>query len=403
MSFKSPYALCKPIEVFDLYRKIPSVISDLSFRNGYEILDRIRHYKKCSWCDEDSYVVLPSKMLRQLYGRDYINALNELKERRLIECKRLDGEDAGYEYSIKNGIARSFRLKYGVEELFEKDGFAFESRKFTYKMPKLKTGPFSLKKKSKSPKALKLLENYKSISINPDWIKVFVSGKKYPSNHMHHPNEPMAQMGMFMHCSYFVESIYRKKIDVTTDSESLRAFHAVLMMSETIRKYVRVDGEVPVYIDAVSLHPYLIASYIQDKTQKERFLGYLKSDFYKRFTDDYNSRGRIKVLFQKYLSGKKLIDPKAIEIERWFQEEFPDIGKMREKLKKQKTTFQMRLQQLEASIFVDKVFMAFDKWSLPLHDGLMVKQENRAEAISLIRNACTEKLGYEIPLTEKSY
>ena len=81
------------------------------------------------------------------------------------------------------------------------------------------------------------------------------------------------------------------------------------MMCETIREYVRVDGEVPVYIDAVSLHPYLIASYIKDKTQKERFLGYLESDFYKMFTDDYNSRGRIKVLFQKYLSGKKLIDP----------------------------------------------------------------------------------------------
>ena len=107
------------------------------------------------------------------------------------------------------------------------------------------------------------------------------------------------------------------------------------------------------------------------------------------------------MLFQKYLSGKKLIDAKALEIEKWFQENFPDIDEMRKKLKKHKTTFQMQLQQLEASIFVDKVFMCFDKWSLPMHDGLMVKEENCAEAISLIKNACIEKLGFEIPLLVK--
>lgn len=401
MSFKNPYTLSRDIVSFDLYHKIPSELPSLTYGIGYEILDMILHKVEKSWCDDNSFVVLPSAVMKKNFGNNYKIALEELHDNNLIQTKYLSGKNVGKSFSREDGIARSFRLNFGVLEILENSPHTFKSRKFSYEMPKLNKDPFALKKKSNDPKSLKLLECYRSVSILPNWIDVFVNNEYYPANHLHHPNEPMSQMGMFMHCSYFVESIVCKRIDVKTDSICKRAFHAILMMAEKIRSYVRIDGEVPVNIDAVSLHPYLIAHYIKDKTDKKRYLGYLEKDFYKSFEDTQNSRGRIKVLFQKYLSGKKLYDPKAFEIERWFQENFPDVDKMRKSLKKHKTTFQMQLQQLEASIFVDKVFMGFDKWSLPMHDGLMVKEENRDEAIALIKNACIEKLGYEIPLSVK--
>jgi hypothetical protein len=404
MSFKSPYELVKTRKkriIFKMYYKVPMDMKRLTFRIGYEIIDWLRHSVECSWCDENFYVVLPSNKMKKLYGNGYVDALNELVVRGIIECKELEGNGAWKNYDFKRGIARSFRLRKWVRDLFETTECVFEYRLYSYEMPKLKRGPFALKRKTDDPRALKLLEAYKSIDVKPEWIDVFVNGELYPSDHILHPNEPMSQSGIFLHCKYFVESIYGKKIDVKTDSECMRAFHAVLMMSEAVRKYVRVDRKIPVNIDAVSLHPYLIAHYIKDEAQRNRYLRYLKDDIYKLFANEQNSRGNIKVMFQKYLSGSKLYDPKAIEIERWFQENFPDVDKMRVRLKKHKTTFQMQLQQLEASIFVDKVFMGFDKWNLPMHDGLMVKEEDRDEAVALIKNACVEKLGYEIPLSVK--
>ena len=401
MSFKNPHTVQRNSVSFNLYGKIPSKLPSLSYEIGYEILDVIRRSVKNSFCDKNSFVVLPSAELKKHFGNDYKIALAELHDQNLIQTKYLSGKNNQKSFCRKVGIARSFRLKYGVMETLETSPYAFRSRKYSYQMPKLKSGPFALKNKSRDPKALKLLEAYRSVRVLPNWIDVFVNDEMYPSNHLHHANEPISQSGMFVHCSYFVESIYRKRVDVNTDSRCKRAFHAILMMAEIVRSYVRIDAENPMCIDAVSLHPYLIASYIKDETQRKRYLGYLESDFYNLFADERNSRGRIKVLFQKYLSGKKLIDAKALEIEKWFQENFPDIDEMRKKLKKHKTTFQMQLQQLEASIFVDKVFMCFDKWSLPMHDGLMVKEENCAEAISLIKNACIEKLGFEIPLLVK--
>jgi hypothetical protein len=60
-------------------------------------------------------------------------------------------------------------------------------------------------------------------------------------------------------------------------------------------------------------------------------------------------------------------------------------------------TFQMTLQQLESSIYVDEVFMKGDFWSLPLHDGLAVLQEDVRNAVDFINAAFDKQLGYRIP------
>ena len=67
-------------------------------------------------------------------------------------------------------------------------------------------------------------------------------------------------------------------------------------------------------------------------------------------------------------------------------------------LKKKKTTFQMYLQKLEASIFVDDVFMKSNFWCLAMHDGLCVLRDDVDVASEFIGRACECRLGYRIPL-----
>ena len=106
----------------------------------------------------------------------------------------------------------------------------------------------------------------------------------------------------------------------------------------------------------------------------------------------------IKVALQKYLSGRPTKDSKVLEIGRWYEGNFPDVPLKMKALKKKKTTFQMYLQKLEASIFVDDVFMKSDFWAVPLHDGLAVLEEDVNAACELINRVCESRLGYRIPL-----
>jgi hypothetical protein len=67
-------------------------------------------------------------------------------------------------------------------------------------------------------------------------------------------------------------------------------------------------------------------------------------------------------------------------------------------LKKKGKKFQMYLQQLEASIFVDEVFMKSDFWCIPMHDAISVLPKDEDAARELINSACKSRLGYRIPL-----
>jgi hypothetical protein len=58
----------------------------------------------------------------------------------------------------------------------------------------------------------------------------------------------------------------------------------------------------------------------------------------------------------------------------------------------------MYLQQLEASIFVDEVFMKSNFWSLPAHDAISVLPKDENAARELINSACESRLGYRISL-----
>jgi hypothetical protein len=165
-----------------------------------------------------------------------------------------------------------------------------------------------------------------------------------------------------------------------------------------LRPYIRKNKQPLVNIDAKSFHPFLIASCIENKEKQEEYLKLLRKGFYEIFRDENYSREMIKVALQKYLSGRPTKDPKVLEIGRWYEDKFPDVPLKMKELKRKRKKFQMYLQQLESSIFVDDVFMNSNFWCLPTHDAISVLPKDQDAARELINSACEYRLGYRIQL-----
>ena len=400
MSYKVISRSAKTAEL-NLYYEVPDYLTSLAFDESYGILSYLilcykRQYRMV---DKEGFVLLTSIELKEKFGRNYYEGLKELWEFGYIECKWFPNKDGKYVRFCKDlGIASKFRITRIVETCIKQRKFRFIPVKTNYKVVKPKNGRFQLKYKSKNPKVLKLLAAYSGISVDPSWLDMFKKDSYYSQNHYKYPSEPINKYSLFVHCRWIIESILNKTLLITAESESGRVFHAILELTKIIRPYMRKNGEKLVNIDAKSFHPYLIGSFIADKYQREQYLGILKKGFYEEFVDKNHPRDKIKVLLQKWLSGRKTKDPKVLEIGRWFEDKFPDVALKMKELKKKKTTFQMCLQQLESSIFVEEVFMKAGFWCLPMHDGLCVLNKDRDAAIELINKACLTRLGYSISL-----
>ena len=400
MSFKIIGRSTKSVDL-RLFHQVPDCVDSLAYEESYQILSYLilcfkRQYRMV---DEEGFALLPSVDLIQMFGRNYYKGLQELWEFDYIQCKWFKNKHSKYvRYCRELGIATRFRITRLVENCIDQRKYRFIPVKLKYSVVKPKNGIFKLKKKSKNPKNLKLLAAYSGISVDPSWVDVFRNESKYAPNHYKYPSEPINKYSLFVHCRWIIESILNKTLLISAESESGRVFHPVLELTKIVRPYIRKDGEKLVNIDAKSFHPYLIASFIADKYQREQYLGILKKGFYELFWDKNHSRDQIKVSLQKWLSGRTTKDPKVLEIGRWFEDKFPDVALKMKVLKKQKKTFQMCLQQLESSIFVDDVFMKADFWNLPMHDGISVLDKDRIEAFEFVNRACENCLGYQIPL-----
>jgi hypothetical protein len=400
MSFK---VICRSAKTVDLnlYYQVPDCVISLVYNESYEILSYLilcyrRQYRMV---DGDGYALLSSVDLKEMFGYNYFRGLKELLDFGYIEWKVIDFKSGKpRRYSKEMGIASSYRITRFVTNFIKDRKYHFIPVKSKYSIVQPKNGIFHLKFKSKNPKVLKLLAAYSGISVDPSWLDMFKKDSFYPSNHCKYPSEPINKYSLFVHCRWIIESILNKTLTISAETESGRVFHAILELTKIVRPYIRKNGEKLVNIDAKSFHPFLIASFIADKDQREKYLAIVRKDFYEIFVDKNHTRDKIKVLLQKWLSGRPAKDPKVLEIGRWYEEKFPDVSLKMKELKKRKTTFQMCLQQLESSIFVDDVFMKAGFWCLPMHDGLCVLQKDVEAARKFIDGACESRLGYRIPL-----
>jgi hypothetical protein len=386
-----------------LYCKIPCVCEAylLKLEKTKQILCWFTQRTVDNFCkyDSDCFVLSPSVSLKTRFGKNYKNYLKELHDNNLLFRKSLGN---GMHFDKNLGIATSYKLSFSCLRAIYNKQFDFVPIESNYTLPKSRTGKWCLSKNStKNPKSLKILDSYKGISVDSDWITVFQTDSKYPANHHKYPNQPLAQYGLFINAYSCVESIQSKTISVSCEGQSGRLNHTFLQMSGFVRGYVRKNGEKLVEIDAKSFHAFLLATCIKNESEKERYLSCVGNKFYEQFTDPHNSRDSVKVSYQRFVSGKIHRDRKAQEIRKWHEDNFPDIILKMNALKSEGKTCQMFLQQLESSIFVDRAFMRSDFFCLPMHDGLAVLQEDTKKAEDLINAAFDEQLGYRIPLDTK--
>ena len=390
----------------NLFSKVPMNNNiDFNYKESSLIFDFIRYRsEKAGCCDEDGYVLCHSKVLKKMFGSNYSYGINELLSRKLIKPKWMNDKNGNkIKYSQNEGIATSYKITFFADNLFTNKGYTYLKKELNYTVPESRRGKFKLKTKSKSPKDLKLLDAYQGISIDPRWIEVFQNAEFFPPDHYKYPSEPIARSGFFYHSKGLIESIIKKSIKIITDSECGRAFHPIIEMPKILRPYIRYNGQRLIFIDATAFHPFLIGACIQDINKRTEYLKFVRGDFYEHFTDKDHSRDSIKVALQKFLSGKPIQDSKVLEINEWFQGNYPDVlVKMRE-LKGRNTTFQMYLQQLESRIFVDEVFMKAHFWNIVAHDSIAILEKDENSAREFINQVCECELGYSIKLkSEKS-
>jgi hypothetical protein len=183
-------------------------------------------------------------------------------------------------------------------------------------------------------------------------------------------------------------------------SVSGRVTHPLILMRKALRPFVRYNGGKLAYVDMKSAHPYLLAHYITDCDERERWLKLCKTDIYSHFGD----RAKVKKYFQTAISyspkGKGKV---AVEIHDCIEKEFPVLHSWLDKqcfnCKKHGragNTVQYQLQSIESQIFVQRGFYEFERWSLPMHDGLALRPEDLDEGLKHLRKISSDFFGFEL-------
>jgi hypothetical protein len=197
--------------------------------------------------------------------------------------------------------------------------------------------------------------------------------------------------------------VANQRANVTRKHATGRLTHSLLGMKRDYRHLVQhKDGHELCLLDAKSCFPHLLVSFIDEK-EKADYLALFDGGFYnslkpmvpKRASetpDDYTAR--VKKAFAQYVSGKC-----PNRICEYFAQRFP-------KLHKTITGSNMaqRLQDLEASIFVDGMVQACHILNLPfipMHDGAIILKKDFKKVKEILSMICTEKLGYDLVVESK--
>jgi hypothetical protein len=386
---------------FEAYMKIPNLplVSSLNNVPNQRVLAFFTDRFLRGYAEDDDWMTVYSGFLKNEFGNGYADSLHDLKLSGLIRFKWwMNSERMWVRYDPDNSVCTKYSLGgQALSKIYSND-FRFVPYRVKHTFCSPSKGRWKLKfGSSDTEKSRKIKENYRGITVEPEWIEYFQSKEFHPPNHRKYPNEPISQYGCYLHSKYLIESILKKEISVKTEMECGRAFHPIIELPSCLRKYIRKNGKKIIEIDAESFHPYLIAHFIEGGYERNRYLECLRRGIYEQFVDSDFSRDKVKASYQKFLSGK-LTDSKSKEIQKWYELAFPDVILKMNELKRSGKTFQMTLQQLESSIFVDEVFMKAGFFSLPLHDGLAVLQEDVRNAVDFINAAFDKQLGYRIPL-----
>ncbi len=335
-------------------------------------------------------VPLYSKFLKRMFGNEYCVGLNPLKDYRLIYNKVYDHPEGERYYSKERRWCKAYRLSDECYKAIGNSDFIPVSGTEYYEFNKTSRRKFVVRGNPyPSPLLEKVLDSYNKLRVNDDWVQFF------------NKDNTEANHGLYLHTKWIMDHIYSKTLSIrdnTNESKkSGRISHEFLSLPPPLRKYFTCGDKEIVEIDAKSLHVYLLATFITDPKRKNDFLQMLKEDFYMRFVDKNYNRDEIKRLFQIVLSGKAKFG-KALGMQKWLEQEYPEIAKKQREILGAGSTLQMKLQQIEANLFVKGIFSKADFWILPMHDGVAVMEHDVTKALNLCNEQIEDTLGFSIPM-----
>jgi hypothetical protein len=80
------------------------------------------------------------------------------------------------------------------------------------------------------------------------------------------------------------------------------------------------------------------------------------------------------------------------------EQEYPEIAQKQREILGAGSTLQMKLQQIEANLFVKRIFSKAKFWILPMHDGVAVMAQDVTKAKNLCNEQIEATLGFSIPM-----
>jgi len=332
---------------------------------------------------------------RTQHGRKYFTSLSSLIAKGHLEIlvlrkNKITGKDVTY--SKKTRTCKSYMLSVQATEdlqLGKVTKIKVKTKK-RYRAPKLAPTSSRLYYRGDDKDretAQTIADRYREVVISREWESIF-DGK-----------HDEADTRLMQQVTSYIYAIELGKIRVSIP-KSGRAYHPLINICKSLRGYAKhKDGDSLTLIDAKAFHPYLLASFITDETERTAYLdGLATDDIYSRFVDAKNDRDKIKKQFQVFLGSRKVLRGKARQISEWYRQNHPEIFHKRFDLTRAGTTMQMTLQQLESKIFVQSIYNTAHFWSLPMHDGLLVKSADTAKAMQHCLKKANNVLGYPISL-----
>ena len=286
------------------------------------------------------------------------------------------------------GVCTSYKLTKDCIEAIRNKDYSKNVLKIPYvhSPPKL---PETVRAISDSDSVLvsKLAQAYEGMTVSASWQDWFSS------------DNPDASYGGFLAGKHFVKQIHKGQVNISF-GKSGRLFHPLICMQRELRAFVSKDGVDLVGVDGKAFHPYLLASFLSEPS-RQNYLDFLaNNDIYSVFVDDDFNRDEIKRMFQIFLGSERLYG-KALEIEKWYRQNYPEITQWKQMVRNQGGTVQMELQTLEANIFVDGVFANIGCWCLPMHDGIDVLPDDADMAAAYCSEIIKNRLGYGIKVEKK--
>jgi len=363
--------------------------------------------------DGYGFIQLQSKEMEKMIGRNYAKTINLLFTKGIIHR-------SGRDYSVEKKRARAYRIAPEIAESGLKafkvsdrilrrkiNKISKEAQKLREKRARQKYGDMFDKKKFEKEYKWTAEESIRRMTID-DKAEEEIKNRK-PTK-MDKGNETY-----WNQCKDLLEEDGGFTPYVSPSSG--RLFYIGCSFFKEVRKHFLLDGEETIEIDLACSQPFLAASlypsYPEAKKEKEKFLKFVRNDFYKelqKVSDFGQNRDDFKKTCYRDIFFGSAEMMKFTELGKLVEEKFPILHDIIYKIKKNNPNppqenkkkkkkgniyFANKLQEKEADCIFTSVgeLKKLDIPCITVHDSIIVKKKDRKVTEEILMRIIKGKTG----------